>query len=193
MSEPQKKSETESVNALVEQAKPSARRPKIRFEDCDLVAQLVAKRLTETEACAVLGLNPAQWYNWKTKRRNEGRFDAELARIRGSKVRACIETLEEAGTRTNPKTGMIDWRAHDRLLDRLDPQRFGPQPMQINNVVQVHGLSNDLVDAARQVFLKRSETPQPVVSCGQPSQPVTQPSTLLVQDAECVPVKYPTK
>lgn len=154
-----------------EQPQKITKRRKITIVDVRQMAELVADRTLEREACAVLGIKEDTWKQWKGRHKNLSTFEEILARITGEGIRTCMATLKEAGTRENLKTGQIDWRAHDRLLDRLDPARFAAPPSQVNVSLLVNGVPNDLIDAARDAF-KRNSRPLPVVSCGVQSDPI---------------------
>lgn len=129
------------------------KRRKLTVKDIGDIAKLVAMRLTETEACLRLDINPRQWFQFK--QRKAEKFESAISRVRGAKVQACIETLESAAKAVNLKTGIPEWRAADRLLERLD-DRFVLKGDVNVNVGVISGASQELLESARQAFLSRS-------------------------------------
>lgn len=154
-----------------EQEKPTktalvrTKRRKLNDHDLKAMADLAAMRLNDLESCAVLGISINQWTRWLNRRKNKDNFDLEVARLRGNGIKMSMETLLEAGKRENPKTLQIDWRAHDKYLERLDRERFGPP----SNNVQVNvgiALPENLLERAREVFKMRSVKQAEVADSG---------------------------
>ncbi len=100
-------------------------RSKITMLDCRDIADLVAKRLTETEACSLLGIEPKIWWSWKTNHKNAAEFTNVLTRVRASQLQAHLANIEDAQYGKNGHRP--DWRASDRLLQIKDRERFGVQ------------------------------------------------------------------
>ena len=91
------------------------------------MASLIAKRLTATEAALTLGIAPQTWFNWCINKRNEGRFQEHLARIRGIYIAGNLEQMEKAA---NGRDGIRhDWRAADRLNGIVAQDRYGQQQL----------------------------------------------------------------
>lgn len=101
-----------------------AKRARLTVEDAENIAQIVAKRVTETGACAILGIKFATWAQWKM--RNANKFDELLARIKEQQIYGHMQAIEAAQVK--------DWRASDRLLQIKAPERFGAkgEPQQVN-------------------------------------------------------------
>jgi hypothetical protein len=93
--------------------------PKIYREfdetDIDNVARLCALRLTETDACAHLGIKFDSWRAFKCRGKNKARFINALARLKSAKVEAMVADIEAA----RDKLGQPDWRARAWLLERV--------------------------------------------------------------------------
>jgi hypothetical protein len=85
--------------------------------------------MTETEACAHLGIKPVAWFHWKSVQSNARRHDNILSRVRAAHVASCIKNIQDgaAGVGNHKRA---DWRASDRLLGIMDPARFGQQQAQ---------------------------------------------------------------
>lgn len=101
----------------------TGKRSKITKADLQNMAELVAKRLTEVEACAVLNIRARSWYNWKSRHKNQTEFGELLARVRGAYLQAHLKNIEAAGVGEGPHK-RADWRASDRLLALAAPERF---------------------------------------------------------------------
>jgi hypothetical protein len=97
-------------------------RAKITRQDVREVAKLVAKRLTEAEACECLGIRPRTWYGWRENHKNQAEYSALLTRVRGQYIRANLAQMEKAAA---GKGGVRhDWRAADRLNAITAPDRY---------------------------------------------------------------------
>ena len=113
--------------------KPDSRRAK-RFtsEDIEEIAQLNAKRLSDAEACELLGIKYMSFAKWKSKERNNCKLKEAISRARAIKLEACIKAIDEAGDAATvtingkeyEKRG--DWRAKAWIAEQvLAPERFG--------------------------------------------------------------------
>ncbi len=94
----------------------------IRESDAVAVAELVAKRLTEKEACLLLDIPPAAWFTWKSRNKDNAKFGDTVARVRAASVKAHIDNIESAGYGQNGHRA--DWRASECYLKVTDPMRF---------------------------------------------------------------------
>jgi hypothetical protein len=100
------------------------------------MAGLVAKRITETGAAMILGINPQTWFNWKSL--NSSKFSDLLTYVREAKLSATLDAIDEAGdgkvieTPDGPVVvARADWRAKAWMAERaLAPERFAKQPEQ---------------------------------------------------------------
>jgi hypothetical protein len=103
------------------------RRVQISRRDVREVAKLVAKRLTEAEACECLGIRPRTWYGWREIHRNQAEYAGLLTRVRGQYIRANLREMEKASVGQGGHRP--DWRAADRLNAIVAPDRYAaPQP-----------------------------------------------------------------
>ncbi len=106
------------------------KRPRRRFtiHDLEQVAELAAKRFTDTMACQVHGFNYDSFRNYLTKARNQSRFNDILTRTRANQLKAHIENIEDAalakGVFTKP-----EWRASESLIKLKFPELY-PQANQ---------------------------------------------------------------
>jgi hypothetical protein len=110
----------------------SRKRRKLTQRDIEDIAKLLAKRVTETGACLLLGIRPQTWMNWKAKHKNTSKFKEVFERVREAKINAVIDQIDEAGdkrTYVNKKGEVVecsgDWRAKAWIAERvLAPERF---------------------------------------------------------------------
>lgn len=93
-----------------------------------------------------------------------------------------MKVLEDASKAVNLKTGIPEWRAADRFLERLDDRFILKGDVNVN-VGVINGAPNEIVDAAREAFLRQA-TPQPVVSCGVQSKAIDVQTIPPVQSVE---------
>jgi len=101
-------------------------RVRITIGDVNAIARLiVTRRLSESEACVHLGINPPSWFNWKSKGRNMVKNAECLTRVRAAHIDALISSIDEMGS---PAAGSKrDWRAKAWQAERLFNDRFGAQ------------------------------------------------------------------
>jgi hypothetical protein len=101
-------------------------RRKITAADVEAIATLITRRrLTETESCIHLGINPQTWFQWKLNPANEARNSKALSRVRAAWIESRCKSIEEVGDGA-PGTRR-DWRAQAWMLERTLPDRFGTQ------------------------------------------------------------------
>ena len=101
-------------------------RRKITSDDVESICTLITRRrLTETEACTHLGINPQSWFKWKGKPANEAKNANALSRVRAAWIESRCKSIEEVGDGA-PGTRR-DWRAQAWMLERTLPERFGTQ------------------------------------------------------------------
>ena len=112
--------------------KTIARNRRIKPSDVEAIADLCAEQLTESEACYQLGIVPKQWFNFKLKKHNQLEYDSILTRIKGARVKCMLDEIRKAA---QGKDGVRhDWRAADRLLAVVAPERFS-QASQVQAVI----------------------------------------------------------
>lgn len=129
------------INSL-ETAQPSTafnpfkpgRARKLINEDIEAIARLCATRkLTETEACLVLDINPQQWTVFKSRNRRNEVFNTLITRLKGQKIETLINRIESASDDMEIPTAkgtMLkrgDWRAAAWITERIAPERFALQ------------------------------------------------------------------
>lgn len=110
------------------------RRKRLTEQDILAIAELNAKRVNDAQACELLDINYETWRSWKTRAKNQPRFARILARIKGIKIKNCMESIEKAGER--------DWRATREYLSLIDPEQFNDRansaPQTVNQEIHVH-------------------------------------------------------
>jgi hypothetical protein len=149
------------------------------------MAKLVAKRLTEVEACGVLGIKIQAWKNWKMRVGKDLAFEDLLARVRGKQLEAHLRNIEDA-ERGKGAHERADWRASAHLLKVKSPERFGDQqasPVQVT----VNSVSADEVI---RLLGKAYASGQASVGVGDRTALGQLPSsdTAAIQDAVVVPL-----
>ncbi len=89
----------------------------IKHSDVKAIARQVARRLSEREACSVIGLPLSTWTAYKAKHPEIVQYWFEQER--SSQIIGHLDVIENAQSK--------DWRAADRLLALKDPTRFGKE------------------------------------------------------------------
>lgn len=131
-------------------------RRKITKQDLVAMAQLLAKRLTETGSCMMLGIKPSTWFKWKLKPHNQARFENMLIHVRESQLAGHLNNIESFQIK--------DWRASEALLRLKDPQRFGQRTEHSGEIKHTVGLSDD---AMLRLIAMYNQNKQAVVGCPQ--------------------------
>jgi hypothetical protein len=92
-------------------------RRRITVADANQICQLMVDcMLNESEACAHLGLDRQNWYQWKQA--NESKFSHVITRVRAARYRSLVKRIEKTGQTRQ------DWRADAHLLALADRARF---------------------------------------------------------------------
>lgn len=94
------------------------------------MAELNAKRLNDVQACELLDINYETWRSWKTRAKNQPRYARILSRIKGVKIRNCMDSIEKAGER--------DWRATREYLSLIEPSEFNDRAQQTMQTTQIN-------------------------------------------------------
>lgn len=97
--------------------KPRPTSSRIKLADINFIADCVAKRLTESEACRLIGIQPENWQVYKN--RHKAIIAPFFEATRAAQLHSHVEVIERAQTK--------DWRAADRLLSIKAPERFGKE------------------------------------------------------------------
>jgi hypothetical protein len=87
------------------------------------MAKLVAKMLTESEACRRLGIKPRTWFDWKSRAGRNQKFADLLEAYRADRIESLIDRIEKSADGERLK--YPDWRAALALLKITDQRRFG--------------------------------------------------------------------
>jgi hypothetical protein len=102
------------------------RKGRVTWEHAQAVAELVAIRGTEKEACAAMNppLSYHTWQHWKARNRNAEGFADLVARITGNEIKYHEGVLKHAAAGTGGFTKR-DWRASESWLRTFLP-RYSP-------------------------------------------------------------------
>jgi hypothetical protein len=94
-------------------------RRKIDLQTIEEVARLVATKISEAEACRVLGINPTSFYKFKCVHKHQQKWAAALDKFRGEKLKLHLDNVEQAavGSGVHAKKG-ADWRASSWMVER---------------------------------------------------------------------------
>ena len=90
------------------------------------MAKLVAKMLTESEACRRLGIKPRTWFDWKSRAGRTQKFSDLLEAYRANRIESLINRIENSANGIDVK--YPDFRAALALLKITDQKRFGDSP-----------------------------------------------------------------
>ena len=143
------------------------RKGRISPADVEAMAQLIAKRITETGACNILGIKWNTWISWKQRAKNSHKFAQLLERVRELQIKGHIECIEDAARGLNGHRP--DWRASQALLVIKAPERYatrseGQQAATTQPGITLEQMHKVLAHIAAQ------QPAQPVIDC----QPVKQ-------------------
>ncbi len=112
---------------------------KLTLTDAAAIADKVAKkRLTESEACYLLGIEPKHWFVWKSRHKHSATFEAICARVRAASIENAVDRIEKAGEDMiieregeKPFVRRGDWRADHARLSLIAPERFADKPQNV--------------------------------------------------------------
>ena len=107
---------TNTGNIAQPTTRATRRGRRLTLDDAVAVASLCAKRASEREACAHLGISYSTWAHYKSKNSNAEQFTEILDAIKGAKIAAHLENIELASKK--------DWRASECYLEKTMPDRF---------------------------------------------------------------------
>ena len=85
------------------------------------MAALCARRASEREACAHLGIPYSTWAHYKSKHRNAEAFSLIVDAIKGAKIESHLANIEAASKK--------DWRASECYLEKTIPDRFSSKAL----------------------------------------------------------------
>jgi hypothetical protein len=156
---------------MTEEPHAKLQKRKLNPKDVESIIELLAKRITETGACLMLGIEPRTWFKWKDKPRNKLKFAALLERARETKLAACIDAISKSGddstitiqtdkgVKTIDRKG--DWRAKSWLCERiLAPDRLGEANSPGEAVA-----TQALADISKAMLIALSRQANAVVAC----------------------------
>jgi hypothetical protein len=145
------------------------------------MAKLVAKMLTESEACRRLGIRPRAWFDWKSRCGRTEKFAALLEAYRADRIEHLIDRIEKSADGVGVK--YPDFRAALALLKITDQKRFGDSPAVEFNVTAPM-LSDAQLDRITKQVLDGRATDKVLPAQKQIQQ---------IQDAEIVPERVSSK
>jgi len=154
---------------------PKKQRIKLTLNDANDIAELMVKfRMTETEACNHLDINPVRWFEFKVRKKVLPEFSKAQERIRAARLVGVISAIDEAGNEREynyiDKRGEVktitkpgDWRAKAWIAERvLAPERLSDR--QQNTTINQPVFNLNLIDATlAKVY---SEPSQVKPNCG---------------------------
>ena len=141
-----------------------SKKRRITLADVEEMAKLMAKRITETGACLIIGIKPETWFTFKSRGNNNSKFSNILARVRESQLKSHLENIEAFQIK--------DWRASHALLQLKAPERFGAQQGASGQPITAIISDQAMRSIMDRLYPKQSQVidvqtlPQPVVSCG---------------------------
>src|SRR5690349_20832931 len=97
----------------------------------DRVCKALREGATWEWAAMVAGIGPATLFTWKAKGTlpdappEYGEFLEAVTRAREEWVQVQLREIERAASTPNAKTGQLDWRAREFLLETMERDRFG--------------------------------------------------------------------
>ena len=112
--------------------KPRKRR--ISSQDIEAIAEMVGERLTESEACRHIGIEPRAWFKFRQSHDKGGKISALLERTRATQLAAHIANIKDAEHGRNGHRP--DWRASAHLLAIKAPDRFSTNQAQTVTINQ---------------------------------------------------------
>lgn len=130
---------------------------KLSVNDLNDIARLVSTRkMTETDACIMLGISVKQWFNYKSLHKRDKEFADTVIRMREDKICGMVDLIEDSAKGIGIK--QRDWRAGAWIAERLAPERFaqvkGDAPVTTNNLnVMVMG------DTLKRIYSVETEKP----------------------------------
>ena len=109
---------------------PKRRYRRFNLRDVEDIAVLAAKRLTDTMACEILGINYDSFRVWKCKNKNDTLLTSAFNRARANQLKSHIENIEDAAIGAGVHSKRPDWRASDALIKLKFPE-LAPQILTI--------------------------------------------------------------
>ena len=108
-----------------QQAGGKRRYRRFTMQDLQDVARLAVHRHTDKAACELLGLQYDSFRKWRSKNRNEARFEDSIMRARAIQLQGHLENIADAavGAGVHKKA---DWRASKALIEIKFPE-LAPQ------------------------------------------------------------------
>jgi hypothetical protein len=88
----------------------------------DAIAEGVARGLNESECARLLGIDPRVWRNFKSRGKNDARWQAALEKFTALRLDKLIKGIEDCGDGKGLR--QPDWRAKAWLASVIAPKRF---------------------------------------------------------------------
>lgn len=125
--------------------------------DLTAIAKLVAEhKLTESEACYQLGINPQRWFVWKCKNKRQERFASIIDSIRGNEIANAMQKIKDCGNGVGMR--QPDWRAHAWRLGMIAPERFNDK-QQDNSPKVINLIGDDAMKRIEAMFQPKQLEP----------------------------------
>ncbi len=132
-------------------------RSKVTEDDVRQIAVLVAKRMTETEACAVIGLKPKQWFDWKSIKSRQSQFAELITQVRGQYLNARLGEIEQSAKGEGMK--QRDWRAAAWLAQVSGGDRYSTTGTGKAENLTVNVIGDDRLDKVLGRLYEVTSTP----------------------------------
>jgi hypothetical protein len=123
------------------------------------IAELVAKMLTESEACRLLGIEPRKWFTFKTTGANSNKWEGVLEAFRAKRFDSMLTRIEQSA---NGENGVKypDWRAAAHIAKIMDRNRFGDQ-VEVHGT-QTHTIDTRVMDGLKRAYFKNCKLEKPI-------------------------------
>jgi hypothetical protein len=158
----------------------NGQRRQITMQDVQSIAELCNMRMTETEACANLGIDSRRWFEFKVRKDVAPEFSNALSRVRAAKIKSILNSIEDAG-HGRGVYARADWRALESYARMTMPQTFGERAAQAPE-----SSTDALADSLLAKMLSRAyASPAPVVECPRKELPESVTEAEIVQPALC--------
>jgi hypothetical protein len=115
--------------------KRPAKRRAIDARTIDEVARLVARSLTESEACRLIGIQPSVWFDMKSRCRRSEKFAARLEHFRAKRIDGLVARVEKSAEGIDVK--QPDFRAALALLSHVDARRYSDSGQRASVAVDI--------------------------------------------------------
>lgn len=140
---------SETTPKDIQRVARTRQRRKIGMALVKAMAKCAARRMTDREACALLGIKYDTWAHWLMNHRNKEQYAAAIDEFTAAKIDAHLSNIEDASRGKGPHQ-RADWRASEAYMEltipRFSKAETAPAPAVTVNVA--------LVDRACDTVLK---------------------------------------